>query len=113
MPSIEIHFEVEVLVALFQDLGAVIRIDVIHILPVVMFFGKSIPVDFKLESIVKPMSVDVFLHDPEVFIVDFDRQQCQFLSMWDHIGNGLGKDINMKHIVNFPFSRQIKVIYEV
>jgi hypothetical protein len=113
MSLIESHLKVKVLVTLLQDLGAFVGIDIVSILPCIMFFRKPIPPNFKLESILEPSSVDVLLHDPEVLIVDFHRQWSRFPPMWDHIGNGLGKDINMKYIVNFPLCRQGESIHEV
>jgi hypothetical protein len=103
MLSIEIHFEVEVLVALFQNLWAIIQTDIICILPGVVLFRKPIPVEFKLELIAEPMSIDVLLHDPEVLVIDHDRQQSRLLLMWDCIRGSLGKDVNMEYTMNLPF----------
>jgi hypothetical protein len=113
MSSIEIHFKVEVLVTLLQDLGPLVRVDIISVLPCIMFLGKPVPPNLELELISEPLSVDVLLHDPEILVVDFHGQWSQFPSMWDHIGDGLGKDVNVKYIVNFPFCGQGESIREI
>jgi hypothetical protein len=113
MSSIEIYLKVEVLVALLQDLGAFVGIDIVSALPCIVFFRKPVPPNFKLESISEPLSINVLLHDPEVLIIDFHGRWSQFPLMWDHIGNGLGKDINMKYIVNSPLCGQGELIHEV
>jgi hypothetical protein len=113
MSSIEIHFKVEVLVTLLQDLGPLVRVDIISVLPCIMFLGKPVPPNLELELISEPPSVDVLLHDPEILVVDFHGQWSQFPSMWDHIGDGLGKDVNVKYIVNFPFCGQGESIREI
>jgi hypothetical protein len=113
MSSIEIHFKVEVLVAFNQDLGPFVRIDIISILPCIVLFQKPIPPNLKLEPISEPSSIDVLLHDPEVLIVDLHGWWSQFPPMWDRIGNGFGKDVDVKHIVNFPLRGQGESICEV
>jgi hypothetical protein len=113
MSLIEIHLKVEVLIALLQDLGPFVGVNIISVLPCIMFFGKPIPPNLKLEPISEPLSVDVLLHDPEILIVDFHRRWSWFLPMWDHIGDGLGKDVNVKYIVNFPLCGQGESIREV
>jgi hypothetical protein len=113
MSSIEIHFKVKVLVAFIQDLGPFVGIDIVSILPCIMLFQKPVPPNLKLESISEPSSVDVLLHDPEVLIVDLHRWWSQFPPMWDRIGNGFGKDIDMKYIMNFPLRGQGESIREV
>jgi hypothetical protein len=113
MMSIEIYFKVEVLVTLLQDLGPLVGVDIISILPCIVFFGKPIPPNLELESISEPSSVDVLLHDPEVLIVDLHGQWSRFPPMWDHIGNGFGKDVDVKYIVNFPLHGQGEPVREV
>jgi hypothetical protein len=113
MSSIEIHFQVEVLVALIQDLGPFVGIDIVSILPCIVLFRKPIPLNLKLESISEPSSVDVLLHDPEVLIVDLHGRWSRFPPMWDCIGNSLGKDVDVKYIVNFPLRGQGEPIREV
>jgi hypothetical protein len=103
---IEVFLEVEVLVTLFQHLGAIIQVNIVCIFPGVVFFGKTLPMDFKLKTIVEPVCVDVLFHDPEVLIVNLDGQWHWLMSMWDHIWYCFGKHINTEHIVNFPFRRQ-------
>jgi hypothetical protein len=102
MSPIEIYLQVQVLVALLQDLGSLIGIDIVSVLPCIMLFGKPIPPNLKLEPISEPLSIDVLLHDPEVLIVDFYRQRGRSLLMRDRIGDGFGKDVNVKYIVDFP-----------
>jgi hypothetical protein len=100
--AIEINFEVEVLVAIFQNLGTIIRVDVIRVLPGIVLLRKPVPTNFKLESILEPMSVDVLPHYPEVFVVDFDGWQSGFSAMRDRIWDCFGEDVNMEYIVNLP-----------
>jgi hypothetical protein len=107
MSPVEIYLKVKVLVAFIQDLGPFIGIDIISILPCI------VPPNLKLESISEPSSVDVLLHDPEVLIVDLHGWWSRFPPMWDRIGNGFGKDIDMKYIVNFPLCGQGESICEV
>jgi hypothetical protein len=103
MSSIEIYFKVKVLVG----------VDIISVLPCIVFFGKTVPPNLELESISEPLSIDVLLHDPEILIIDFHRRWSRFPSMWDRIGDGLGKDINVKYIMNFPFCEQGESIREI
>jgi hypothetical protein len=113
MSSIEIHFKVKVLVAFIQDLGPFVGIDIVSVLPCIVLFQKPVPPNLKLESISEPSSIDVLLHDPEVLIVDLHGWWSRFPPMWDHIGNGFRKDIDMKYIMNFPLRRQGESIREV
>jgi hypothetical protein len=113
MSSIELHFKVEVLITLLQDLGPFVGVDIISVLPCIVFFGKPVPPNLELESISEPSSIDVLLHDPEILIIDFHGRWSWLLSMWDHIRDGLGEDINVKYIVNFPLCRQGESICEV
>jgi hypothetical protein len=113
MSSIEIHFKVKVLVAFIQDLGPFVGIDIVSVLPCIMLFQKPVPPNLKLESISEPSSIDVLLHDPEVLIVDLHGRWSRFPLMWDHIGNGFGKDVDVKYIVNFPLHGQGELIHEV
>jgi hypothetical protein len=63
--------------------------------------------------ILEPLSIDVLLHDPEVLIVDLHGWWSRFPPIWDHIGNGFGKDVDVKYIVNFPLCGQGESIREV
>jgi hypothetical protein len=72
-----------------------------------MFLREPIPVDFELESISEPTSIDVLLYDPEVLVVNLDGQWCWFLLMQDCVGLRFGEDINMENIVNPPLRRQL------
>jgi hypothetical protein len=101
--AIEINFEVEVLVAIFQNLGTIIRVNVVHVLPGIVLLRKPIPTNLKLESIPEPTSVDVLLHYPEVFVVDLDRWRSGFSAMQDCIRDRFREDVNMEYIMNLPF----------
>jgi hypothetical protein len=40
--SIEIHLKVKVLIALLQDLGPIVGVDIVSVLPCIVFFGKPV-----------------------------------------------------------------------
>jgi hypothetical protein len=113
MSSIEIHFQVKVLITLTQDLGPFIGIDIVSVLPCIVLFRKPVPPNLKLESILEPSSIDILLHDPEVLIVDLHGWWSRFPLMWDRIGNSFGKDVDVKCIMNFPLRGQGESIREV
>jgi hypothetical protein len=76
-------------------------------------YYHTVPPNLKLELIPEPSSIDVLLHDPEILIVDFHGWWSWFPPMWDRIGDGFGKDVNVKYIMNFPLCGQGESIREV
>ena len=82
VPVIEIFFQIEIIVVFSQDPGSITRINAVCILPGIVLFWKSIPLDLELETILEPLSVDILFHNPEILVIHFNRRWHWLLTLW-------------------------------
>ena len=78
-----------------------------------MFLREYLPLNLELESVSEPLSIQILLNHPVIFVIYLYRGQSRLLTLGDHVGFCLGKNIDMEHIVNSPSWRKLEVISQV
>ena len=99
---VEVLFKVKIVISLLQELGTIIGVNIISIFPSIMFFIEPFPLNLKLELISEPLSIQILLNNPEVFIIYLHRRQGHFLTSGDHVRFHFRKNIDMEDVVNPP-----------
>ena len=87
---VEFLFKVQVLVSILQHVWPIVRVNVISVLPGIVFLREVRPADLELEVISEPVGIYILLHDPVVLIIDLDWQQWQVLAVRYRVRLGLG-----------------------